>query len=319
MNSKKRPREAKEKSKARNKGKTFRSTLPSRLDLDDNSSGGTQLPSLETSETSDEKGYSAPFPELKRGTTSVINVDEIPTEEISLGIGIFSEVLRRDDNFRYPRRMLDEATFPDVDGTLTSFTLSADQSKLTDSITVKTLPPQSLLEDIERELRKSGEELGRGAVRIPSYGKFDINGIRKLQRFHRLKRLRAEVSFEKQWINKLFENAPFEPEVPHALFDRWNLQGTWLASYGSYKITSQELSRLCGERYLSDELLNLLALKYCNRANEEQQSSHNVLLPSFLSTGNILESVINNICLNHDMENAINMFLPVYMQEECQA
>ena len=87
--------------------------------------------------------------------------------------------------------MLDEATFPDVDGTLTSFTLSADQSKLTDSITVKTLPPQSLLEDIERELRKSGEELGRGAVRIPSYGKFDINGIRKLQRFHRLKRLRA--------------------------------------------------------------------------------------------------------------------------------
>ena len=242
-------------------------------------------------------------------------MDEIPTEEISLGIGIFSEVLRRDDNFRYPRRMLDEATFPDVDGTLTSFTLSADQSKLTDSITVKTLPPQSLLEDIKRELRKSGEELGRGAVRIPSYGKFDINGIRNLQRFHRLKRLRAEVSFEKQWINKLFENTPFEPEVAHALFDRWNLQGTWLASYGSYKITSQELSRLCGERYLSDELLNLLALKYCNRANEEQPSSHNVLLPSFLSTGNILESVINNICLNHDMENAINMFLSVYMQE----
>ena len=246
-------------------------------------------------------------------------MDEIPTEEIPLGIGIFSEVLRRDDNFRFPRRMLAEATFPDVDGTLTSFTLSADQSKLTDSITVKTLPPQSLLEDIKRELRKSGEELGRGAVRIPSYGKFDINGIRNLQRFHRLKRLRAEVSFEKQWINKLFENTPFEPEVAHALFDRWNLQGTWLASYGSYKITSQELSRLCGERYLSDELLNLLALKYCNRANEEQQSSHNVLLPSFLSTGNILESVINNICLNHDMENAINMFLPVYMQEECQA
>ena len=49
--------------------------------------------------------------------------------------------------------MLAEATFPDVDGTLTSFTLSADQSKLTDSITVKTLPPHSVLEDIETELR----------------------------------------------------------------------------------------------------------------------------------------------------------------------
>ena len=136
-----------------------------------------------------------------------------------------------------------------------------------------------------------------------------------MQRFHRLKRPRAEVSFEKQWINKSFENTPFDPEVTHALFDRWNLQGTWLASYGNYKIKSQELSLLCGERYLSDEVLNFIALKYCDRANEEQQSSHNVLLPSFLSTGDILESVIANIC--HDMENAINMFLPVYMQEKC--
>ena len=137
-----------------------------------------------------------------------------------------------------------------------------------------------------------------------------------MQRFHRLKRLRAEGSFEKQWISKSFENALFEPEVAHALFDRWNLQGTWLASYGSYKITSQELSLLCGQRYLSDEVLNLLALKYCDRANEEQQSSHNVLLPSFLSAGDILESVVNDICKNHDMENVINMFLPVYMQEK---
>ena len=317
VNSKKRARKTKEKSKTKTKGKTFRSTLLSSLDLDDNSSDGKQLPSLDTSATSDEKEYSAPFPEIKRVATSVIDVDDIPTEEIPKGIGTFSEVLRRDDNFRYPRRMLAETTFPDVDSTLTTFTLSADQSKLTDSITVKTLPPQSVLEDIERKLRKPEEELGRGAVTIPSYGVFDINGIRNLLRFHRLKRLRAEVAFEKQWINRSFENTPFEPDVAHALFDRWNLEGTWLASYGSYKITSQELSLLCGERYLSDEVLNLLALKYCDRANKEQKSSRNVLLPSFLSTGNILESVVNNICLNHDMENAINMFLPVYMREKC--
>ena len=156
LNSKKRARKTKEKSKARNKGKTFRSTLPSSVDLHDNSSDETQLPSLETSEKSDEKGYSAPLPEIKRDTTSVLNVDDIPKEEILQGIGIFSEVLRL-DNFRYPRRMLAEATFPDVDSTLTSFTLSADQSRLTDSITVKTLPPHSVLEDIERELRTSEE------------------------------------------------------------------------------------------------------------------------------------------------------------------
>ena len=157
----------------------------------------------------------------------------------------------------------------------------------------------------------------QGNVKILSYGVFDINGIRTLQRFHRLKRLRAEVSFEKQWVNEVFKNTPFEKEVRHALFDRWNPQGTYLVSYGNYRITSQELSLLCGERYLSDEVLNLLALKYCDRANEEHQSCQNILLPSFLSTGLVLESVVTNICLYNDTEKVTNMFLPVYMPDEC--
>ena len=308
-------RATKIKKKCRNKGKAFRSTLPLSLDLDDNSSDGTQSAPLVPPEKSVENGYSAPVSE--RGPVTVINVDDAPTEEIPQGIGIFSEVLRQNDNFRYPRRMLAEANYPDEDGTLTSFTLSVDGSKLTDCITVKTLPPQSVLEDIEKELQQSQEKSAPWIVKITSYGVFDSSGIRTLKRFHRLKRLRAEVSFEKEWVHKAFENTPFQQEVTDALFDRWNLQGTWLASYGNYRISSQELSLLCGERYLSDEAVNFLALKYCDRANEEQRSCKNILLPSFLSTGDILESTITNICFNHDMEEAVNMFLPVFMPEKC--
>ena len=191
--------------------------------------------------------------------------------------------------------MLAETNFPSVDGTLTSFTLSADGGKLTEPITVKTLPPQTVLDNIQKELGKFLEEQGQGMVSIPSYGVFDMGGIITLQRFHRLKRLRPEVAFEQQWIKKAFESTPFQQEVTHVLLDGWNLQGTWLASNGNYRITSQELSLLCGERYLSDEVLNFLALKYCDRSNEEHQSCHNILLPSFLSTGDILESVVTNI------------------------
>ena len=198
--------------------------------------------------------------------------------------------------------MLAEEGFPNVDGTLTSFTLSIDGSELTDSITVKTLPPQSVLKDIEKELQKSQEKSAQWIVKITSYGVFDSSGIRTLKRFYRLKRLRAEVSFEKEWVHKAFENTPFQQDVTDALFDRWNLQGTWLASYGNYRISSQELSLLCGERYLSDEVVNFLALKYCDRANKEQQSCKNILLPSFLSAGDIL---------------AVNIFLPVFMPEKC--
>lgn len=137
------------KKKCRNKGKAFRSTLPLGLDLEGNSSDGTQSAPLVPPEKSVENGYSDPFSE--RDTITVINVDDVPTEEIPQRIGIFSEVLCQNDNFRYPRRMLAEVNFPDVDGTLASFTLSVDRSKLTDSITVKMLPPQSVLEDIEKE------------------------------------------------------------------------------------------------------------------------------------------------------------------------
>ena len=38
-----------------------------------------------------------------RDTTSIINVDDIPTEEIPQGNVIFFKVLCQDDNFRYPR------------------------------------------------------------------------------------------------------------------------------------------------------------------------------------------------------------------------
>lgn len=48
----------------------------------------------------------------------------------------------------------------------------------------------------------------------------------------------------------------------HALFDRWNQEESYLASYSNYRITCQELSLLCGERYPSDEILNLLVESY---------------------------------------------------------
>ena len=254
---------------------------------------------------------------ITKDSKSVINVDDVPSDKLPLDIGVFSEVLRRDDNFRYPRRILAETNFPDVDGLLTSYTVSSSGSILQDLVTVKKLPPQSVLENIAKELAASRDENSEVIVKIPSYGDFNSDGIRILQRYHRLKRLRAEVSFEKKWIKNIFKTTLFEEKVTRALLDRWNLEGKHLASYNNYSITSQELSLLCGERYLTDEIMNLLGLKYCDRANKKHQACQNVLLPSFLATGNCLDSVVTNICLNHDMASVVNMFLPVHMQDKC--
>ena len=84
-------------------------------------------------------------------------------------------------------------------------------------------------------------------MKINSFGDFNMDGIRILERFHRLKRLRDEVSFEEKWIMTAFEKNPCKEEVTRTLLDRWNLESTYLASYGNYIITSQELSLLRGK------------------------------------------------------------------------
>ena len=47
------------------------------------------------------------------------------------------------------------------------------------------------------------------------------------------------------------------------------------------------------------------------------QSCLNNLLPSFLSSGNIINSVVSNTCVSHDMASVVQMFLPVHMQNKC--
>ena len=284
------------------KGKMYRSSLPR----------GKNESMNENSATKEES--SAPVTDVKCNKTSVINVEEISQEGVPKDIDVLADVLSRDDNFRYPRRMLCESTFPRVDSTLVMFSLSDSSSNLTDPISVTKLPPQSVLEKIEKELSASQPAKPlKAVVQFATYGNFNIEGIRVLKRFHRLKRLRAEVSFEKTWLEKAFKNTNFAKKVAEALLDRWNLEGNYLASYDNYRISSQELSLLCGERYLSDEIINFLGQKYCDKANEESQMHQNILLPSYLSTGNVLKTVVERICHQNDMESVANMFLPVHM------
>ena len=210
-NRKKRTAKSEKKPDERNKGKAFRSTLPPNLD-----------PNSATSKTSGllKSGNGKKLTETKKDVMSVIDVDDNPSDEIPLDFGLLSEVLRQDDNFRYPRRLLAEASFPNVNATLTSYTVGSSGSAIMDPITVKELPPQSVLNDIKKEFATSQNVASQLVVKINSFGDFNMDGIRILERFHRLKRLRAEVSFEKKWIKTVFKKNPFEEEVTHALLNR---------------------------------------------------------------------------------------------------
>ena len=222
----------------------------------------------------------------------VINIDDMSIEETATDVGVLADVLGQDDNFKNPRRLLAETIFPDVDGALLKYSLTSRQSDLTYPMTVTKLPPCSVLEELEKDLTTSENAKSTPVAKISCYGVFDIEGIRLLKRFHRLKCLRREVSFEKKWLQSMFHNNRYQREVTEALLDRWNLDGAYLRSYDNYRITSQELSLLCGERYLSDELINFLGKKYCDKANEEGQIWQNVLLHHISQTALFLTALL---------------------------
>ena len=106
-------------------------------------------------------------------------------------------------------------------------------------------------------------------------------------------------------------------DVTRALLDRVNEEEKYLVSYKNYRIKSQQLSIIGGERYLSDEIINLLIQRYCDLANENNQSCTFTLLSSFLSVGEVSENVIKSICTVEDINEVEVMFLPVYMAELC--
>lgn len=246
---------------SKDKGKAFRSSLhTSTKDID--VSGTSEPPWSYSTKTKEKKekntGQSKnsamkEFEHLPgsqlittvKGSSSVqvINVDEFsPNKEASLGAkGIVDDLMCRNNNFKYPRRMLGETTFPEVDDTLRTYEKeNITGCILTDPLGVEKLPPLSIIQEIEGEFRKKSALV----VKFPLYGNFDREGVRILKRFHRLKVLRKEVEFEKKWLQSTFsEKDPMlQEEVTYALLDRWNIEGSYLATYGNYRITSQELS-----------------------------------------------------------------------------
>lgn len=114
---------------------------------------------------------STPVTDVKCNITSVINVEEIAQEGVPKDMDVLADVLRRDDNFRYSRRMLGEVTFPHVDSTFVMFPLSDSSPNLTNPISVTKLPPQSVLEKIEKELSASQPAKPlKAVIQIAMYG-----------------------------------------------------------------------------------------------------------------------------------------------------
>ena len=85
-----------------------------------------------------------------KGSSSVemIDVDDFSSDkEASLGArGIVDDLMRRDDNCKYPRRILGETTFPEVDAELQTYEKeNFTGCTLTDPLGIEKLSPLSII------------------------------------------------------------------------------------------------------------------------------------------------------------------------------
>lgn len=188
------------------------------------------------------------------------------------------DLRRRDDNFATPRRQLAKAELPSVDEGIQNFRIksftSENNVKPRDPLAVDRVPPMSVLDLSMKALReivnkKTRERRHDYFVEYPQYGCFTLEGLRILSRYNTIRNVATQVSEELRWMATAFEAIPEMDRalVAEALLDRWNTSGNMLVDFKGYKINSQDLSILCCERYLNDEVMNLLIIKYCEEAN----------------------------------------------------
>lgn len=230
--------------------------------------------------------------------------------------GFIHDLLRSDDNFRTPRRILAEAHIPPVDITLDVPFVTKEKEIFTDPLTLSSIPPKSRIQDALNSLRNKIERQ-KFAMCIDGFGSFSMKGLLTLMRYHRMKELKDEVQAELKWVGDTFNTYPKEDRdmVVKALLDRWNLDGTFVAKSLDYFITSQELSRLCGERYLSDEMIHFFIQVHCHKANMAISRDKFVLLPSFVTARDVQTNILSRVCRIYNIKETEVLFLPVHISE----
>ena len=170
------------------------------------------------------------------------------------------------------------------------------------------------IKELVKTKNKQENEKFNFIVQCDSYYSFTQEGVRILSRFDTLRRVKREVQEEERWqdgaCGRLW--AKEKETVKEALLDRCNLNGQLLVQCKGFHITLQELSVLCCERYLTDEIINVLTIKYCNAVNERLQRDVFAMLPTDISR-HFRESAVFNLSANADMSTVDMIFLPMLL------
>ena len=247
--------------------------------------------------------------------SDVKNTDNDDQSDIQRSV--LRDLCLREDDFATPRQYLAEVQLPLVDQNIQVFTIKHVSSELDDHpcdpLTVDRVVVTESMKEPVKTKNKEGNEEFNFTVQCASYG-FTQEGVRIQSRFDTLRRVKREVQEEERWLDGACGrlSAKEKTTVKEALLDRWNLNGQLLVQYKGFNVMLQELSVLCCERYLTDEINSVLTIKSCDAANARLERDVFAMLSSDTSK-HLRESVVFNLSANIDMSTVEMIFLPMLL------
>ena len=240
------------------------------------------------------------------------------------GSSVRDDLLRGTDELETSREELQQVHLPLTNANFAAFdivSLSQNQECL-NPLELSQIPPLRIVNASEKALRQAhNDNVSNAAVLIGGLGVFDRESLTIIRQYHRLKDIQKDIVFERDWIKDAFikESEANRKMVESAFFNNQCGQKKFIVSRKGSRVNSQVLSTFCGERYLSDESINILLDHYCSKANEFERKTSFVALPAHLSNTRTADAVraatIRRRFLNIDMNEVEYIFVPIHLQD----
>ena len=225
------------------------------------------------------------------------------------------DLLKSNGRFSSPRMAITSYPTPPVQICNTFRLLLRNGSNIAfaDPFAVDWLPPESVLNSASKALHVE-ENPDACAIEFDGLGHFDVQSLRVLQNYFAFKAVAKKALFEEKWL--LEETHGVSPsERLHLLNTVLYLSprnGLVSKSHG-IEISVDDLTTLCGERYLNDKVIDYLLNLFEERANSAAGKTICLSLSTFLAPEQMSEGamkMLHRVSLTSDISNLEIMLLP---------
>ena len=196
--------------------------------------------------------------------------------------------------------------------------LNVGNCVLADPFAVDWIPPEKVLNEASKRLHSEGTPVTH-VVKFNGLGTFNAQSLRVLQNYVAFKSIASKAVFEEQWLQE--DTRGVSPN------ERLHLLNTVLylpqknsgliAKRNGIEIYVDDLTTLCGERYLNDKVIDYMLNMFEERANRKAGKTICLSLSTFLSPEQMGEGAMKmlyRVSLTHDISTLQIILLPCVIE-----